>query len=161
MIVIKAPAGFDPTWPAIPVDPCDIEPGQRVALAIETPCETCSKEVPGIVERVDALGLVWDACPDCVAGVRLRVEYTAQVDAVVPIVDHDDMTIRPIVLHWGHRCIYYDGELEHELGDVLGDWSPGRMAVLISDVQPRDGAPTHPWLRPFDGPVAELSEVLA
>ena len=125
MIVIKAPVGFDPTWPAIPVEPpnnpicwyctddfgpgercgyCGNEPSpldlaallgpkdedrllfgevmprrvpQRVALAIETPCETCQGEA------AVRFGPRWQrfACPspDCVVGVRLRVEYTCLV----------------------------------------------------------------------------------
>ena len=189
MIVVKAPAGFDRTWPAIPVDPtvtsdrmlfgenmprrtvldlaallgwkdADRCPGcaarcgscadavvmvpQRVALAIETPCETCGGQ-----GRIGGRHYC-QAC-DC-SGVRLRVEYTAQVDAAVSLAvdlagpeDYDD--------GWDGWLV--DGEhdvvVQHHEGDGLwkvyvgswlvecvpdADWSPGRVAVLISDVHP-------------------------
>lgn len=229
MIVVKAPAGFDPTWPAIPVDPtcphckgwgnqdqcgpcagegsldlaallcpkdcpwcegrarratpsesverqgltiapCEHCPDgklrQRVALAIETPCETCEGvgELPLADIDFDPLDFDTAPCSDCVAGVRLRVEYTAQVDAVMEIPEPDLAEC-----DWG----FCNGEAvasrwASEFNDFLPvcaehgtDWSPGRVAVLISDVHPWPAIHEHRDLRPFDGPVAELSEVLA
>lgn len=222
MIVIKAPAGFDPTWPAIPVNPtcahassrsgltlpvewetldlaallgpkdcercggegehedwnaddsddlqgahtpwvkCEDCSGgkvpQRVALAIETPCQRCEvtpahsqtpARPPHHVMNLNPLigrdldGPWWVPCPDCDAsGVRLRVEYTAQVDAVYPI--------RTCTDHTAHVCggaswLYVhhpltgpvDGETEIDISRLLtlADWSPDRLAVLISDVR--------------------------
>lgn len=244
MIVIKAPAGFDPTWPAIPVDPtcpkCDgercfheerstgggdvadvitgyctrcadgvldlaallgpkaptmrrlsggwclceqcnysmmwpkLSPAprcpeckvpQRVALAIETPCPSSIPMLTDIGPNPER-----SVCPDCAgSGVRLRVEYTAQVDAVVPIVTRSTRGLSTPFLRrtdigkasdrlW---IVRQRGEgVDRADLLALADWSPGRVAVLISEVYRWDGVPTHPWLRPFDGPTADLSEVL-
>lgn len=234
MIVIKAPAGFEPTWPALPVNPVWREGGpgttrrcvielhdlaallgpkdcercggtrkvvrpsrlaspsgeivvnvadcaacvegkvpQRVALAIETPCETCAgRGWLGPEESLVRCG----HCPDPTrpewagsSGVRLRVEYTAQVDAVVPIVEEvGDAPGDVVCCGEGILDFWPADATEYTDGVPLAwppaDWSPGRVAVLISDVQPTSvdvGVLAVRRLRPFDGPVAELSEVLA
>lgn len=251
MIVIKAPAGFDPTWPALPVDPtcptcghsddpgemiwpttgcltrCDACNGsvvldlaallgpkdcaapmgltpegkhwpaswlggrccdgsgkvpQRVALAIETPCETCHGTHAIRTHSPDPTVMSFDPCPDCVAGVRLRVECTAQVDAVVPIFEDDSgLDVEGELASWlTSEHIVTDGVKwlhVYDINDPMGrssefialppdedDLTHGRVAVLISDVRylvDEASCQTSVPVRPFDGLVAELSEVLA
>lgn len=89
-------------------------------------------------------------CPDCIDGrkrvalavtkfgvvsgrsmKRLVVFAHATVE-VLPVVDYDDSKTRPILLQWGTRSIYYDGEWERDLTlDPLP--VPSRDFVVLLD----------------------------
>lgn len=158
--------------------------GQRVALAWRETCPTCR----GRSELPDAM-FGTTPCPDCTDGSRMVVGWTAEVEAVVPIVDEayvfdnamkatdryvTDSSKWPMYAgtKFGSlRLITITTEGSTKTSDVrdlfplesLADWSPGRYALVLREVWPFDPGPNHTLnltaCLPFDG-FAELSEVL-